>query len=99
MVNNYIKWRKEELVDDVENNFKFDEYDQVQVFYPHGYHKVDKQGRPIYIERIGQLNVTELFKITTEERMVRHYIQEYERLMCHKFPACTAAAKSEKAIT
>jgi len=45
------------------------------------------------------LNVPELFKITTEERMVRHYIQEYERLMIHKFPACSAAKNSEYPIT
>lgn len=99
MINNYLKWRKDELVDEVETNFKFDEYDQVQVHYPHGYHKVDKQGRPIYIERIGLLNMTELFKVTTEERIVRHYIKEYERLMIHKFPACTAAKNSEFPIT
>jgi len=29
MVNNYLQWRKNELVDEVENNFKFDEIDQV----------------------------------------------------------------------
>ena len=36
-----------------------------------------------------------LFEITTEERMVRHYIQEYEILMKLKFPACSAV-KGEK---
>jgi hypothetical protein len=34
----------------------------------------DKQGRPIYIECIGLMDVTKLFEITTDERMVRHYV-------------------------
>ena len=42
--------------------------------YPHGYHKIDKKGRPIYIERQGQLKIDEVFKLTTEERLVKHYI-------------------------
>lgn len=36
-----------------------------------------------------------LFEITTEERMIRHYIQEYEIMMKLRFPACSAV-KGEK---
>ena len=36
-----------------------------------------------------------LFQITTEERIVRHYIQEYELMMKLRFPACSAV-KGEK---
>ena len=39
---------------------------EVQKVYPHNYHKVDKKGRPIYIERNGMLNIDALFKVTTE---------------------------------
>jgi hypothetical protein len=42
--------------------------------YPHAYHKTDKKGRPIYIERQGYTDMDKLFKITTEERLLRHYI-------------------------
>lgn len=60
--------------------------------YPHGYHKTDKTGRPVYYERIGILNVPNLFQISTPERMLRHYSQSYEVLMKLRFPACSAAA-------
>ena len=60
--------------------------------YPHGYHKTDKKGRPIYIERQGQLKVDDVFKITTEERLVKHYIKSYELLLKLRFPACSAVA-------
>jgi len=56
------------------DTYDFPEKAQVQEVYPHGYHMTDKLGRPIYIECIGLMDVTKLFEITTEERMVRHYI-------------------------
>jgi hypothetical protein len=46
----------------------------VRKYYPHGYHKTDKNGRPIYIEKIGKINVVELFKVTTPERMLTYMI-------------------------
>jgi len=56
----------------------------VRVIYPHGYHGVDRIGRPIYIERIGILNVPKLFEV-----MIRHSQQEYEILMKLRYPACS----------
>ena len=64
----------------------------VKRIYPHGYHRTDNTGRPIYIELISKVNLTELFKVTDEKRMMKYYIKEYERLMKYRFPACTKAA-------
>jgi hypothetical protein len=38
------------------------------------------------------LKIDEVFKITTEERLIKHYIQSYETLMRLRFPACSAIA-------
>jgi hypothetical protein len=65
---------------------------QVKSLYPHGYHKTDKNGRPIYIEIISKVNLTDLFKVTTEERMMKNYVKGYERLMNHIFPSCSKSA-------
>ena len=92
MFTNYINWRKEQDVDEILDTFDFTEMDAVREVYPHGYHGVDKHGRPVYIERLGVLNVTRLFEISTPERMVRHYMQSYEVLMKLRFPACSAVA-------
>ena len=89
MFTNFINWRKDQEVDDIIDTYKFDERAAVQEVYPHGYHGVDNTGRPIYIERIGLLDVPKLFALTTEERMIRHYIQEYEIMMKLRFPACS----------
>lgn len=57
--------------------------------YPQGYHKTDKLGRPIYIQHLGQINVKTLKTVTTEERMIRYHVQEYERAIKYIFPACS----------
>lgn len=62
---------------------------------------VTLQGRPIYIERLGILNIDELFKRTTEERIIKYYVREYERLMRIRYPAASEAAGTliEQSIT
>jgi len=53
MFNNFINWRRENDVDNVIESYKFEEHHDVLQVYPHGYHKTDKKGRPIYIDRAG----------------------------------------------
>jgi hypothetical protein len=47
------------------------------------------------------VNLTELFKVTSEERMTQYYVKEYERLMKNRFPACSAEKKTaiEQSLT
>lgn len=91
---NFINWRKENNVDEIAN-YVFSEIDEVKQAWPHGYFRTDKKGRPIYIERTGLLKLQQLFKCTTEERMIKYWIQSYERLTNQILPAC-AKARGEK---
>ncbi|KAL9246830.1 hypothetical protein vseg_020321 [Gypsophila vaccaria] len=95
----YLKWREEFGVDTIFKEFKFDEYQEVQKYYPHGFHGVDKFGRPIYIERMGMLNIEALLKVTTNERLVKHHVYEQEKTARIRFPACTIAASKQIAST
>mmetsp|Transcript_22853 Transcript_22853/g.17312 ORF Transcript_22853/g.17312 Transcript_22853/m.17312 type:complete len:115 (+) Transcript_22853:82-426(+) len=74
MFENYMTWRTEQKVDTIIEDFEFKEDELVQKYYPHKYHKIDKHGRPIYIERQGQINVNELFAITNDDNLMKHYI-------------------------
>ena len=87
----FLKWRQEFGTDEI-HSFDFPELPEVQTFYVHGFHKTDRFGRPIYIERYGNLNLKELFKVTTPDRMIKYYVKSYESMLSEKFPACSAAA-------
>ncbi|GMM37844.1 phosphatidylinositol/phosphatidylcholine transfer protein [Saccharomycopsis crataegensis] len=86
------KWRKENGVDTILEDFHYTEKTTVAKFYPQYYHKTDKDGRPIYIEELGSVNITEMYKITTQERMIKNLIWEYESFANHRLPACSRKA-------
>ncbi|KAF3681146.1 Phosphatidylinositol/phosphatidylcholine transfer protein SFH11 [Capsicum annuum] len=96
---NYLKWREEFNVDELSKELNFEEFNEVKKCYPHGFHGVDRYGRPIYIERIGRVNLDRLFEVTTIERFVKYHVTEQERTLNWRYPACSLAAKKHIAST
>jgi len=78
---------------------KFEEHAEVKKCYPHGYHGVDRYGRPIYIERIGMVDINSLVQATTIERFVKYHVSEQEKTLNLRFPACSITAKRHIAST
>ncbi|XP_062074728.1 phosphatidylinositol/phosphatidylcholine transfer protein SFH11 [Humulus lupulus] len=96
---NYLKWREEYRADAIQKEFKFEELDRVKKCYPHGFHGVDRNGRPVYIERIGMIDLNELLQVTTVERFVRYHVSEQEKTLKFRYPSCSIAAKTHVAST
>jgi hypothetical protein len=93
MFKKFLQWRIDMKVDELRESYQMENLVQIKKLYPHGYHKTDKQGRPIYIELYDKTDVKGLFKITTEDKMVKYYIKQYERQIKYIFPACSAVVK------
>ncbi|EEB88724.1 hypothetical protein MPER_13274 [Moniliophthora perniciosa FA553] len=93
------QWRKQFGVDDIVKNFDFKEKAEVDKYYPQYYHKMDKpafdslvvykEGRPIYIERLGKLDIKALYNITSQERQLQRLVYEYEKFISTRLPACS----------
>ncbi|KAJ1499689.1 cytosolic factor, phosphatidylinositol/phosphatidylcholine transfer protein [Coelomomyces lativittatus] len=82
-------WRLEFQVDQLVSDFQFPELQQIRSLYPQYYHKVDKLGRPIYIEHFQNLDLKKIQEITTMERMQQRHVVEYEKTLLARFPACS----------
>jgi hypothetical protein len=91
----HLQWRHDNSIDTILDDFHFHERDAFLTLYPQGYHKTDRLGRPIYIQHLGHINMKALHGVTTEDRMVRYHIQEYERAIKYIFPACSMVAGRE----
>ncbi|KAG4171558.1 hypothetical protein ERO13_A12G217400v2 [Gossypium hirsutum] len=96
---NYLQWRKDYGVDAIQKEFKFTELAEVKKCYPHGFHGVDRSGRPVYIERVGMVDLNALLQATSIDRFVKYHVSEQEKTLNLRYPACSIVAKRHIAST
>lgn len=94
MFENFLTWREQNNVDSILDRFEFPEYQVCRKYYPRLYYKTDNFGRPVYIERIGKVNITKLWQSTTVDRIMENHIYEYEKLIRYRLKAASASKGS-----
>jgi hypothetical protein len=79
-----IKWRAEENVDQIVQTYDFPYLEALQKIYEHGYHKTCKEGRSVYIDRIGGTDMDTINTVITDKQMIYHNVFSYEELILKK---------------
>lgn len=90
MIENFCQWFNANFRDI--NNIDLRTYEKLRTLYGHGYHKTDKEGRPIYIEKVSELKTSDIFLNYSDEDLTRYYVQSYERVVNVILPECSRAA-------
>ncbi|KOS18088.1 Sec14 cytosolic factor [Escovopsis weberi] len=88
----FENWRKDIKLDEILPTWDYPEKEAMQKYYQQFYHKTDKDGRPIYIERLGGIDLASMDKISSEERMLNNLAVEYERVADPRLPSCSRQA-------
>ncbi|KAI5956460.1 SEC14 [Candida jiufengensis] len=85
-------WREKFGTNTILKDFHYEEKPIVAKMYPTYYHKTDKDGRPVYYEELGKVDLIKMLKVTTEERMLKNLVWEYESMCQYRLPACSREA-------
>merc|ERR1712079_632201 len=70
----------------------FHEIPEVKKHFPHCYHKMDRQGRPIYIELIGKTDLSKVENVMPLQPFLKYFAHESERQTTCRLPACSLAS-------
>ena len=78
MIKNWAKWRRDEDIDNIVVNPDFPFKDALLKAHPHGNHGVDKLGRPVWIDRVGVMDVDEMLAACSLDDSFRYEYWDYE---------------------
>ena len=79
MFEGFLKFRKENNLDTIMQDYHCAEWDAIQHAYPHHYYGCDKIGRPIYCDRIGSIDIVKIFQAAPTETIFKDFYYEFEK--------------------
>ena len=92
MFKNFLEWREENNVDQAMVLYECPNMKKVRKIYQHGYHGVDREGNPLYIDQPCKFEAEDVLQIVDKDELYKYYIREYEKLLHIRMPACSQAA-------
>ena len=89
MLMDYYHFKAKMNLDYLYSNYIFKEKYKLQLLFPHGFHKITKEGYPVYFQIMGKLNAEELFKLGTPDEITKYSVKIYEILERDYFKICS----------
>ena len=89
MILDYYQWKENMNLDNIYLNFQFKEKYKLQLLFPHGFHKVTKDGYPLYFHVMGHFKPDEFYKIGTPEEITTYATKVCEILVRDYFKICS----------
>jgi len=86
-----MNWRVENQIDNCLDEWKFD-VEGIKKYYPHQFQGYDEAGHPIYIERLGKIDIKNLGKVVTLEEFAKYHIYHHEYIQRVLLPKATEKA-------
>jgi hypothetical protein len=77
MFANFAAWRKREKIDKILEKIP-PKYDLYCKFIPHKSHGFDKQGRPLYIEKVGSIDWPTVVNYLTNDELLYIHVWQFE---------------------
>jgi len=71
-----------------------DKLNKASALWEFGYHHTDRNGRPLYIDRIGKCDVDAMLEVITIEEFLDWHIYQWEECLNEYFPACSIETQS-----
>ena len=81
--------RKYKTIDDIYLNYQFKQKSQLQLIFPHGFHKLTKDGYPIYMQVMGYFKPEEFYKTCTPEEISNYATKVIETCDREYFKICS----------
>ena len=90
MLLDYYHWKQKVKLDDLYKNFVLKEKYKVQLLFPHGFHKIAKDGSPIYLQIMGKFNADEMFKVASPQDLIIYSFLFNEKVEREYFKLCSS---------
>lgn len=85
----YFHWKAKINLDDIYLNYRLKELYKFQLIMPSCFHKITKDGFPVYYQVMSQFNADEFLKLGTVEEMVKYALNIAEKLEREYFKICS----------
>ena len=89
MLSDCFQWKENVKLDEIYMNYNFKEKHKLGLIFPHGFHKLTKDGYPIYMQVMGHYNPEEFFKIATPEDISNYATKVIETAIREYFKICS----------